>query len=146
MRLKSWINMSYANKAYDMELITGYRTKMSQNRRCRRPSRTPVTSSHQNPILKIELCQNRRRHRSSRLPRVDVTSSHQNLILKIELAQNRRRHRSSRLPRVDVTSSHQNLILKIELAQNRRRHRSSRLMPILAQFYSTWRHRTKIRF
>ena len=95
------------------------RTKMSQNRRCRRPSRTPVTSSHQNPILKIELCQNRRRHRSSRLPRVDVTSSHQNLILKIELCQNRRRHRSSRLPRVDVTSSHQNLILKIELCQNR---------------------------
>ena len=102
-----------------MELIAGYRTKMSQNRRCRRPSRTPVTSSHQNPILKIELAQNRRRHRSSRLPRVDVTSSHQNLILKIELAQNRRRHRSSRLPRVDVTSSNENPILKIELSQNR---------------------------
>ena len=65
------------------------RTKMTQNRRCRRPLRTPLTSSHQNLFLKIELCQNRRRHRSSRLHRVDVTSSHQNLILKIEMRQNR---------------------------------------------------------
>ena len=116
---------------------------MTQNRRCRRPLRTPLTSSHQNLILKIELCQNRRRHRSSRPHRVDVTSSHQNPILKIELCQNRRRHRSSRLHRVDVTSSnempesaslskadsgtvlfdvtssHQNPIRKIKVCQNR---------------------------